>query len=185
MRRLLLLVVLLGGCGSSREDAADKARAARVLAQAEADKARVRAEQEARAAGREATIAKLRAEAKAKAVLADLRARELVTQAKAELDQVYQSKSDYDLDITTQAATTEHAAKLAAMPHVVVGDLTVGYEEQSGLSVTGTSSMRHFRATWRRDDRDVIVGYQTESKLDLAAFAKLLQKLVPIVERLI
>ena len=99
------------------------------------------------------------------------------------VDKVYHATSSYDLDITTQAATSEHAAKLAAMPHVTVGDLTVGYEQLSGLSVTGTSSKRHFRATWRRGDRDVIVGYQTESQLDLAAFAALLQQLVPIVER--
>ena len=119
------------------------------------------------------------------AQLADNRARALAMRAKAELDKVYQTTSDYDLDITTQAATTAHAEKLAAMPHVTVGDLTVGYEQTSGISITGTSSRRHFRATWRRGDRDVIVGYQTESNLDLAAFATLLQKLVPIVEKTI
>ena len=110
---------------------------------------------------------------------------DIASQAKAELDKVYRSSTDYDLDITTAAATSAHAEKLAAMPHVTVGGITVGYEQVAGVSTTGTSSKRHFRATWRRGDRDVIVGYQTSSRLDLDAFAALLPKLVPIVNRLL
>ena len=110
---------------------------------------------------------------------------DLGRRVKAELDKVYQHRTDYDLDITTRAATSAHAEKLAAMPHVTVGGVTVGYEQVAGLSPTGASNKRHFRATWRRGDRDVIVGYQTESRLDLAAFAALLPTLVPIVDRLL
>jgi hypothetical protein len=181
MRRFALILVLAAACGSSRAEAERKARAA----QAEAQRQQVIAVEKARAAAHEAEAAKLAVEARAKAAIADVHLRELATQAKAELDKVYQSDSSYDLDVTTQAASSAHAAKLAAMPHVTVGDLTVGYEQESGLSVTGTSSKRHFRATWRRGDRDVIVGFQTASNLDLAAFAKLLQKLVPAVERVL
>lgn len=153
MRALAIVLVLAAAaCGSSRDDAERKARAARA-----------------------------HAEEVARAQLRQLDQR--TASVRAELDKVYHTTSSYDLDITTQAATSEHAAKLAAMPHVTVGELTVGYEQTSGVSITGTSSARHFRATWRRGDRDVIVGYQTESNLDLAAFAALLQKLVPIVER--
>ena len=109
--------------------------------------------------------------------------RALGLQAKAELDKVYRTDSDYDLDVTAAGASADHAAKLAALPHVTVGDLTVGYEQVSTLSTSGVGRSRHFRATWRRGDRDVIVGYQTSEALDVVAFAKLLDKLVPSVER--
>ena len=71
------------------------------------------------------------------------------------------------------------------MPHLTIRGVTVGYEEDTSRSLGGQTSRRHFRATWRRGDRDVIVGYQTEEKIDVVAFAKLLQKLVPIVERVL
>lgn len=183
--RLAFAVVLIGlvaSCGSSRDDAERKAREARVYAEARAAEARAQAELKSQQAADQVAAARRKAEA----ALADTtRARKLAAQAKAELDKVYQTTSAYDLDITSAAASTTHAEKLAAMPHVTVGDLTVGYEEATGMSVNGTSSRRHFRATWRRGDRDVIVGYQTEGRLDLVAFAKLLQKIVPIVNAVI
>src|SRR5687768_1643899 len=53
--------------------------------------------------------------------------------AKSELDKVYKTTSDYDLDISADgvddAGMKAHEAKIAAMPNVKVGDLTVGYEE--------------------------------------------------------
>lgn len=180
-------VILIGtaACSSARDDVEHKAAAAKVAAAA----ARAEAEAKVRLAEEKVRLAAEQvraAERKVEAALPDLgQARALGAKAKAELDKVYQSTSAYDLDVTRTAATAAHAEKLAAMPHVTVGDLTVGYEEASGLSVTGTRSSRHFRATWRRGDRDVIVGYQTASNLDLAAFAALLHKLVPIVERVI
>ena len=183
MRRALVLVlILLASCGSSRDDAERKAREARGYAEARAAEAQAAAAQKAEQAVDRAASAR----AKAAAAVADAtRMRTIAAQAKAELDKVYATRSAYDLDIDTPAATAAHAQKLAAMPHVTVGDLTVGYEEASAMSVTGTSSRRHFRATWRRGDRDVIVGYQTEGTLDLVAFAKLLHKLVPIVNAML
>jgi hypothetical protein len=102
---------------------------------------------------------------------------------KAELDKVYKTDSDYDLDITRAGASTAHAKKLADMPHVKVGDVTVGYEETSTLSMHGVGYRKHFRATWRRGNEDVVVAFATQENIDVVAFAKLVEKMVPIVEK--
>lgn len=107
----------------------------------------------------------------------------LARTVKAELDKVYQSNSDYDLDITRTGASAEQASKLAAMPHVTVKGVTVGYEESTTLSLHGVRYKKHFRATWRRGNEDVIVGFATDENLDAAAFAALIEKMVPIVEK--
>jgi|GEM_PF-5755880 len=186
MRLAAVLLILAVACGTSRDGAEQKARAARAMAESAEREARAL---EARIAA-EAKVESARAHAehvarRAQAAIGNPDAVTLARAAKAELDKVYKTQSSYDLDVTTPAATASHAAKLAAMPHVTVGGLTVGYEEVSALSITGTSSSRHFRATWRRGDRDVIVGYQTQGAFDLAAFAALLQKLVPVVEKVL
>lgn len=187
MRLLVIAIVLASACGSSRDDAERKARAAQAEAESRAAALRVKAEEaRARADALRHEAAVLVADTVARAGELDpTRAKEIALAAKAELDKVYKTTSDYDLDVTTANATNAHAEKLAAMPHVTVGNLTVGYEQVSGLSVTGTTSKRHFRATWRRGDKDVIVGYQTSAELDVVAFAKLLPKLVPIIEKLL
>ena len=113
------------------------------------------------------------------------RALALGLQAKAELDKVYRTSSDYDLDVTAAGASPAHAAKLAALPHVTVGDVVVGYEQVATVSTGGVSRSRHFRATWRRGDQDVIVGYQTSETIDLVGFAALVPRLVPAVERVL
>ena len=98
---------------------------------------------------------------------------------------VYKTDHAYDLDITRAGASKEHAAKLAAMPHLTVRGVTVGYEESVTRSMGGVGYKKHFRATWRRGDEDVIVSFATQENLDVVAFAKLVEKMVPIVEQAI
>ena len=164
----IVLVMMALACGG-KSAAEEQAEAAKAQAIAHAAEARKRAEMLAE-------MAKLKAE------LALTEAKLLGSRAKAELDKVYRSSTDYDLDVTTADASPAHAAKLAALPHVTIGDVTVGYEQVAIVSATGVGRSRHFRCTWRRGDRDVIVGYQTREELDLVAFAALLGKLVPAVE---
>lgn len=180
--RVAVVLLALGGLASCGDRGRDAEREARSVSR----------EAEAKARGYGGEVADRAAQVKDSALALGDRALDRVTEAadlaqraKAEFDKVYRTNTDYDLDITSAKATSAHAAKLAAMPHVTVGGVTVGYEEVVGVSTTGGSRKRHFRATWRRGDRDVIVGYQTESRLDLAAFAALLPRLVPIVDRLL
>lgn len=104
--------------------------------------------------------------------------------AKAELDKVYKSDKDYDLAVDTVGSkeAEQHAARLDKMPSVEVKGVRVGYEEDSQLSLRGTTYAKHFRASWKRGDQVVRVSFYTKETLDLVAFAKLLQKLVPAVE---
>jgi hypothetical protein len=166
MRTLILgLMVLAAGCKESEEGARAaerKAAQARVLA----DEARAEA---VRRAGQAETYAKGGVG--------------LARTVKSELDKVYRTDRDYDLAITRAGASKDHAARLAAMPHVQVGDVTVGYEEETRRSFAGVSYARHFRATWRRGDEDVVVSYATQEHIDPVAFVALVEKLVPIVER--
>lgn len=107
-------------------------------------------------------------------------------QAKSELDKVYKTTSDYDLDISADGIDGEgmkaHEAKIAAMPNVKVGDLTVGYEESQERSLKGQTYAKHFRATWVHGGKKVGVGYYSKEELDAVAFAALLEKLVPAVQ---
>lgn len=107
--------------------------------------------------------------------------------AKAELDQVYKTDTDYDLVVTAEDAndeeTKKHDAALASMPTVTIGGVTVGYEEQTTTNLGGRTYTKHFRATWIRNGRKIGVGYYSMEKIDAVAFAKLLEKLVPIVEK--
>lgn len=182
MRRTIAATMLALGmataCGG-KSAAEEKAEAAKALAVARAAQARAEAEALAKAAALRTEVAATAAK------LAVIEAAALGLRAKAELDKVYRSSSDYDLDVTTAAASTDHAAKLAALPHVTIGDVTVGYEQVAIVSATGVGRSRHFRCTWRRGERDVIVGYQTSEELDLVAFAALVEKLVPAVERVL
>jgi len=107
----------------------------------------------------------------------------LARNVKKELDKVYQSDHAYDLDIARAGASKEHAAKLSEMPHLTVNGVTVGYEETATRSVNGVGYKKHFRATWRRGNEDVIVSYATQDNIDVVAFAKLVEKMVPIVEK--
>lgn len=181
------LVVVIGvvlACGDERARVEREARTRAEQAQREAatrtaDAARVAREAQAYAEDKAAAAAaRVDIHAAARAVA-------LGQRAKAELDKVYKTDSDYDLDVTAAGASAGHAAKLAALPHVTIGDVTVGYEQVATVSATGVGRSRHFRATWRRGDRDVIVGYQTSEAIDVVAFAKLLDKLVPSVERVL
>ncbi|MBL8619881.1 MAG: hypothetical protein JNK64_01225 [Myxococcales bacterium] len=184
MRRRWIAVGFVGllACSDERARAEREARTRAEQAQREAA---ARTADAARVAREAQAYAEAKARAAAAAVDTDAAARAIALgqRAKAELDKVYRTDSDYDLDVTAAGASADHAAKLAALPHVTVGDLTVGYEQVTTISTAGVGRSRHFRATWRRGDRDVIVGYQTSEAIDVVAFAKLLDKLVPSVER--
>ncbi len=164
---------VLAACKDPAEGARQRAREARVAAQRQADSARRHAD----SARREAAAATDRAVATARDAVG------LARTVKAELDKVYKTDRAYDLDITRAGAATDHAARLAAMPHITVGDVTVGYEESTTHSLRGVSYARHVRATWRRGDEDVVVSYATQEQLDPVAIAALIEKLVPIVDR--
>ena len=103
----------------------------------------------------------------------------MAKKVKSELDKVYRSDTEYDVTIDDDA----HADALERMPHVTVGGTVVGYEESSSLSLNGTSYRKHFRASWRHDDRVIGVSYYTQQDMDLKAFVALLEWLIPIVER--
>jgi outer membrane lipoprotein-sorting protein len=108
-------------------------------------------------------------------------------QAKSEFDQVYRTDSDYDLAISAEDANDEemkkHEAALNTMPTITVQGVTVGYEEQTTTNLGGRTYTKHYRATWCRNGRKIGVGYYSMEKIDAQAFAKLLEKLVPIVEK--
>ena len=108
--------------------------------------------------------------------------------AKTELDKVYKSKTDYALavDEVGSADAAAHAERLETMPSVDVKGLRVGYEEDSALSLRGTTYMKHFRASWKRKDGKIVrVSFYTKETIDVAAFAALLGKLVPAVEAIL
>lgn len=106
---------------------------------------------------------------------------------KRELDKVYKTSKDYDLVVSAEdaddAEMKRHEAAMAAMPHVAVGGVTVGCEEQSSRSLKGVSYSKHYRATWVRNGKKIGVSYYSKEEIDAAAFADLLQRLVPIVEK--
>jgi hypothetical protein len=104
--------------------------------------------------------------------------------AKAELDKVYRTQHDYALAVDELGSqdAEQHAARLDAMPSIEVRGVRVGYEEDSELSLRGTTYSKHFRASWKRGDKIVRVSFYTKETLDLVAFAQLLQKLIPAVE---
>lgn len=106
---------------------------------------------------------------------------------KSELDKVYKTTHDYDLAVDDVAASSPegeaHAKDLAALPSVTVGDVKVGYREDVSRSVGGVTYAKHFRATWRRGDRVYRVSYFTSEQLDAVAFADLVQRVVPLVEK--
>lgn len=142
--RVALVLLALGGVASCGDRGRDAEREARSVSR----------EAEAKARGYGDEVADRAAQVKDSALALGDRALDRVTEAadlaqraKAELDKVYRTNTDYDLDITSAKATSAHAAKLAAMPHVTVGGVTVGYEEVVGVSTTGGSRKRHFRAT--------------------------------------
>lgn len=107
--------------------------------------------------------------------------------AKVELDKAYKTDKAYDLavDDVGSADAAAHAAKLEAMPSVEINGVRVGYEEDSNLSLRGTTYSKHFRASWKRGDKIVRVSFFTKETMDLVAFAELLKKLVPAVQMII
>jgi hypothetical protein len=104
--------------------------------------------------------------------------------AKSELGKVYKSEQDYDIAVedATAEKAAEHAARLAQMPSVDIKGVKVGYEEDSKLSLRGTTYAKHFRASWKRGDKIVRVSFFTKSTMDAVAFVELLHKIVPAVE---
>jgi hypothetical protein len=127
-----------------------------------------RAEDDARSAGR-------RVESEVRDVVGT------AATVKRELDQVYRTTYDYDL---TVGVGPDDEAKLAALPHVDVGGVAVGYEEHPGVTLRGVTYTKHFRAIWRRDGRTYGVSFYSKQELDVKELGELLGHLVPIVERL-
>lgn len=105
---------------------------------------------------------------------------------RVEFDRVYHASANYDLVVESQDAQgsrmREHQARIAAMPHVRVGELSVGYEESQTRSLRGVSYRKHFRAVWMHQGRRIALSYYSNENIDLAAFASLLERLVPIVQ---
>jgi hypothetical protein len=104
--------------------------------------------------------------------------------AKVELDKVYKTDNAYDLavDDVGSAEAEIHAKRLEKMPSIDIKGVRVGYEEDSNLSLRGTTYNKHFRASWKRGDKIVRVSFYTKQTLDVVAFAELLAKIVPAVE---
>ncbi|MBA3503431.1 MAG: hypothetical protein M4D80_11830 [Myxococcota bacterium] len=104
--------------------------------------------------------------------------------AKVELDKAYKSDSEYDLaiDDVDSAEAAAHAAKMDKLPSVDVKGVRVAYEEDSNLSLRGTTYKKHFRASWKRNDKIIRVSFFTKETIDAVAFAQLLAKIVPAVE---
>jgi hypothetical protein len=126
-----------------------------------------RAEDDARAAGR-------RVESEVRDVAGT------AAKVKRELDAVYRTTYDYDLTVDVGP---DDEAKLAALPHVDVGGVAVGYEERPGVTLDGVTYTKHFRAIWRRDGRAIGVSFYSKQELDAQGFVALLRTLVPIVEK--
>ena len=104
--------------------------------------------------------------------------------AKVELDKAYKTDHAYDLaiDDVGSAEAAAHAARMAEMPSVDIKGVRVAYEEDSNLSLRGSSYSKHFRASWKRNDKIIRVSFYTKETIDAVAFAQLLAKIVPAVE---
>lgn len=107
--------------------------------------------------------------------------------AKVELDKAYKTENAYDLavDEVGSAEAAAHQARMDKMPAVDVKGVRVAYEEDSNLSLRGTTYSKHFRASWKRNDKIIRVSFYTKETLDVVAFAELVHKLVPAVEMII
>lgn len=104
--------------------------------------------------------------------------------AKVELDKAYKSDNEYDLavdDIGSEQAAI-HASRLEKMPSIEVNGVRVGYEEDSNLSLRGTTYAKHFRMSWKRGDKIVRVSFYSKQTIDIVELTKLIAKIVPAVE---
>ena len=207
MKRLMFVVLALGACGNSNEEkkeqgkeladklgdrlrsAGDKVREqATTSSEKVADKAQ---DLTAKAKGLGGNVIDkttgVAGDVAAKASALSKEALAARKQVKAELGKVYQSKFDYDITVdATPEAAADHEARLAKMPSVKVGTTAVGYEQDSEHSLLGVKYSRHFRATWRAlDGRTVRLSFYTQEELDLPAFVKLLQKIVPVAMKVV
>lgn len=106
---------------------------------------------------------------------------------KAELDKVYKTDNAYDLavDDLDSAEAAAHAARMDSMPSVDVNGVRVAYEEDANRSLRGTTYTKHFRASWKHQDKIIRVSFYTKESLDIVAFAALIQKIVPAVQMFI
>jgi hypothetical protein len=166
-KTIAIVILVAAGCGENERAADLKAKAEAAKAKVEAARAKVEA------AKNEAT-----------AKLFDAAATAL--RVKGEIDKVYKATGAYDVQISAEGADDAgmkaHQEKVAAMPHVSLGDITIGYEESGEKTLNGTTFSRHFRATWVQNGQKVGLSYYTKEQLDLQAFAKLLVKFVPVVQ---
>ena len=202
MKRVLLLLVM-AACSNSKEESKDKAKdlaeKLKTAGQEVGDKATSVGEDVAgkakdlgdKAKGLGSNIVDkttdVAGDVAGKATVLSKDALALGKKVKAELDKVYATTSDYDITVDAVAESAEnHDARLAAMPSVKIGTTTVGYEQDSAHTLLGVKYSRHFRATWRAlDGRTVRLSFYTKEELNIPAFLKLLEKIVPVAIKMI
>ena len=202
MKRVLLLLVM-AACSNSKEESKDKAKdlaeKLKTAGQEVGDKATSVGEDVAgkakdlgdKAKGLGSNIVDkttdVAGDVAGKATVLSKDALALGKKVKAELDKVYATTSDYDITVDAVAESAEnHDARLAAMPSVKIGTTTVGYEQDSAHTLLGVKYSRHFRATWRAlDGRTVRLSFYTKEELNIPAFLKLLEKIVPVAIKVI
>ena len=179
MRMLLVVVLLLGCKDKEREQARDMASKAKDKTVEVAGTAKDKITDVAgKAVDKASETAETASAAFDKALV-------LGKGAKDELDKVYKTDKDYALAVDDAASedAAKHAERLDKMPSVEIKGLRVGYEEDSNLSLRGTTYSKHFRASWKRGDGKIVrVSFFTKEQLDLVAFAQLLHKIVPAVQ---
>lgn len=191
-RIVAIAIVLAAGCGSKKEPAEEKTETqAGVVPEAkEGAKDKLAGglaalRDKATAAKDELEAAKAKVEAaKGEVTMKAFDAALAAMKAKKEIDKL-DKMGDYDFAISSvlvdSAGMKDHEAKMASMPHVTVGDITVGYEEDPVKTLNGTEYKHHFRATYVHMGMKVGFSYYTKGDLDGAGFATLITKFLPIV----
>lgn len=112
---------------------------------------------------------------------------EVVSSIKKEFDAVYQSGSAYDIEIATEgiddAGMKALEDQLKGLPNVTVNGVTIAYEDRTANSINGVNYAKAFGAIWVVGGKKIGLIYATQQNIDAKAFAELLQKLAPVVEK--
>jgi hypothetical protein len=187
---MMLAGALTAGCGSKKEEAKKEVNEAKVTAAEAGDKLREKAGGLMDRAGdlkdKAGEVKDKLNEVKSEAAMKLIDVAAVALRAKGEIDKIYKATTDYDIQLsaegTDDAGMKDLEAKLAAMPHITVADVTIGYEQVTETTLNGKVYTRHFRATWFQQGQKVGVSFFTKEQLDVKAFGELLLKIVPIVQ---